>query len=51
MYKDFYQLVCNYIRKTKVWQASLALGINYKVMSKPIFDFLLQLKQSLEEKK
>jgi len=50
MYKDFYQLVCNYLRKTKVMLASEATGLDYAVLSKPILDFLLQLKQKMDEK-
>jgi len=42
--------VCNYLRKTKVMLASEALGINYFVMSKPVFEFMLQLKKALTDR-
>lgn len=44
LYKDVYTLVRNYLHKEKLMQQSISLGLDYSVLSKVTFDFLLRLK-------
>ena len=39
----------NYIRKEKILQESLRLGLDYRVLTRPTFDFLLEIKKQLAQ--
>ena len=47
LYKDVYTLIRNYLRKEKIMQESISFGLDYKVLTKPTFEFLLKIKQAL----
>lgn len=47
LYRDVYTLVRNYLHKEKVMQQSISLGLDYQVLTKATFDFLLRIKQVL----
>ena len=47
LYRDVYTLVRNYLRKQKIMEQSINLGLNYQVLTKTTFDFLLRIKQVL----
>ena len=42
-----YTLIRNYLRKEKIMKKSISLGLDYKILSKTTFDFLLRIKQAL----
>ena len=42
-----YTLVRNYLRKEKIMRQSVRLGLDYQILSKATFDFLLRIKQML----
>lgn len=46
-YRDVYTLVRNYLRKQKVMTQSQDLGLDYHILTKASFDFLLRIKQVL----
>ena len=47
IYRDVYTLVRNYLRKEKIMAQSVGLGLDYQVLTKATFDFLLKIKQAL----
>ena len=47
LYRDVYTLVLNYLRKEKIMAKSVKLGLDYQVLTKATFDFLLRIKQVL----
>ena len=47
LYRDVYTLVRNYLRKQKIMRQSIDLGLDYRVLTKVTFDFLLRIKQVL----
>ena len=49
LYKDVYTLVRNYLHKEKLMQQSINLGLDYSVLTRVTFDFLLRLKQVLND--
>ena len=50
IYKDLYTLVKNYIKKEKMIRDSERLGLDYRVLTKPTFEFLLKIKQAMVSK-
>lgn len=46
-YKDLYTLVKNFLKKEKILKESEKLGLDYKVLTQPTFEFLLKLKKAL----
>ena len=47
LYKDVYTLVRNYLRKEKIMSESERLGLDYRILTKPTFEFLLRIKQEM----
>lgn len=45
-YKELFDLVENYLNKTKVYQDSLKAGLDYRCITKETFKFLLDIKNS-----
>ena len=48
LYRDVYTLVRNYLRKEKIMKVSIRYGLEYQVLTKATFDFLLKFKQVLQ---
>ena len=47
LYNQIYTLVKNYLQKEKIVSKSADMGIDYRVLTKPTFEFLLKLKQEI----
>ena len=49
IYSDMYTLMRNFLRKEKILRKSQAIGLDYRVLDKTTFEFILRLKQAVSD--